>query len=136
MRKMTRMRKMICELCGLDLYYGPLSMLSEKSNHRICLIRAQYSIVSATNKSAVQWKRGGENVSILFRLFHPYHKYKYHPKQTLTFFTPTSQHVIQFLFKQTANAPPPSPNSVFLFEGNQTHTHIYFSVLFWIRSHF
>ena len=132
MRKMTRMRKMICELCGLDLYYGPLSMLSEKSNHRICLIRAQYSIVSATNKSAVQWKRGGENVSILFRLFHPYHKYKYHPKQTLTFFTPTSQHVIQFLFKQTANAP----NSVFLFEGNQTHTHIYFSVLFWTRSHF
>ena len=96
MKKMTRMRKMICELCGLDLYYGPLSMLSEKSNHRICLIRAQYSIVSATNKSAVQWKRGGENVSILFRLFHPYHKYKYHPKQTLTFFTPTSQHVIQF----------------------------------------
>ena len=42
------MRKMICELCGLDLYYGPLSMLSEKSNHRICLIRAQYNIVLAT----------------------------------------------------------------------------------------
>ena len=41
---------MICELCDLDLYYGPLCMLSENSNHRICLIRAQYSIVSATTK--------------------------------------------------------------------------------------
>ena len=129
------MRKMICELCGLDLYYGPLSMLSEKSNHRICLIRAQYNIVLATNKSAVQWKRCGENVLIFFRLFHPYHKYKYHPKQTLAFFTPTSQHNT-VLFKQTANAPPPAPNSVFLFEGNQTHTHVCFSVLFWTRSHF
>ena len=87
---------MICELCDLDLYYGPLCMLSENSNHRICLIRAQYSIVSATTKYAVQWKRRGENVLIFFRLFHPYHKYKYHPKQTLTFFIPTSQHVIQF----------------------------------------
>ena len=94
--KVTRMRKMICELCDLDLYYGPLCMLSENSNHRICLIRAQYSIVSATTKYAVQWKRRGENVLIFFRLFQPYHKYKYHPKQTLTFFIPTSQHVIQF----------------------------------------